>query len=298
MHEFKNIIRALRLPFLSASILPFILGSLIDKKDFYLFGFFCGLVAVAATHLSANLINDYADSKSGADWQDRTFYKFFGGSKLIQEKILSEKFYLRAAIIFASIAFFSVVLLSLSMKSLSVIIIYLIIIALSWSYSHKPLEFSYHRLGEAFIFILFGPALVMGGYFIQTRIFPDLKSFLMSLPPGFLVTAILFANEVPDYSDDLKAGKFTWVSITGAKYAFLFYYLLIALAFASILLNASLGYLKPWVICLILFIIPAAKAGMILRDYPDDKMRLMDSAKLTIALQVLVSLGLVMGLIL
>ena len=79
----KNIIRALRLPFLSASILPFVFGSLVVRKQFNLPAFILGLMAAAFTHLSANLINDYADSKSGVDWQDKRFFGFFGGSKLI-----------------------------------------------------------------------------------------------------------------------------------------------------------------------------------------------------------------------
>jgi len=293
----KYIIRALRLPFLSASILPFIFGSLIKKDNFNSLGFFLGLIAVAATHLSANLINDYADSKSGADWQDLNFYKFFGGSKLIQEKILPEKFYLRAAVIFALIATLCVILLSFVLKSIFVFIIYSAIIILSWLYSEKPLQFSYHRLGEIFIFILFGPALVMGGYFIQTGIFPDLRSFLVSVPFGLFTTAILFANEVPDFLDDKKAGKLNWVSISGPKKAFLLYYLLMGLAFSVILLIVVLGYLKPWAFLAFIFILPVVKAGVILKNYPFDKAHLVDSSKLTIAAQTLASLVLIAGVI-
>ncbi|MDD5165898.1 MAG: prenyltransferase [Candidatus Omnitrophica bacterium] len=294
----RDVVRALRLPFLSVSILPFIFGSLIKRGNFNFLGFFLGLIAAGAAHLSANLINDYADSKSGADWQDKNFYKFFGGSKLIQEKIFSEKFYLRLAIIFALVACLSVILLSLVLKSPFVIFIYLAIIFLGWSYSQKPLQFSYHRLGEAFIFLLFGPALVMGGYFIQTRIFPDSMSFLLSLPFGFLTTAILFANEVPDFVDDRKAGKFTWVSIVGPKQAFLLYYLLMLLAFSSVLLNVVLGYLKPWALLAFIFILPAIKAGIILKNHSDDKMHLVDSSRLTIAIQTFVGLVLIAAVIL
>jgi len=293
MNAGKYIIRALRLPFLSASVLPFVFGSLIKKDNFNFSGFFLGLIAVAATHLSANLINDYADSKSGADWQDMNFYKFFGGSKLIQVKILPEKFYLVASIIFAFIASLCVILLSFIIKSLFALPIYSAIIFLSWSYSAKPLQFSYHRLGEIFIFILFGPALVMGGYFIQTGIFPDLKSFLASVPFGLFTTAILFANEIPDFLDDKKAGKLNWVSISGPKQAFLLYYLLMALAFSSILLIVIFGYLKPWALLAFIFILPAAKAGIILKNYPGDKARLVNSSKLTIAVQTMASLVLI-----
>lgn len=289
----KVIIRALRLPFLSASILPFIFGSFIVRYNFNIFGFICGFLAVAAMHLSANLINDYADSKSGADWQDRNFYKFFGGSKLIQEKVLSQNFYLKAAIFFALISSACVVLLAIIMHNSMVIWLYVLIIVLSWSYSARPLQFSYHRCGEFFIFILFGPALVMGGYFIQTRIFPDFKSFMLSLPFGFLTTAILFANEVPDFVDDQKVGKFTWVSILGPKRAFLLYYFLIGLAFLAILLNFILGYFSAWALLSLGCIVLAYKAADILKKYPFDKMRLIESSKLTIAIQFFIGLVLI-----
>ena len=43
----KGIVQAFRLPFLSASILPFIFGSIVVKGNFNLIGFICGLLVVA-----------------------------------------------------------------------------------------------------------------------------------------------------------------------------------------------------------------------------------------------------------
>lgn len=295
MYMVANIVRALRLPFIAASILPFVFGSLIRRQHFNLAGFLLGLVAVAATHLSANLINDYADSKSGVDWQDRNFYQFFGGSKLIQENVFSERFYLQLAVFFAIISGLSVVLLAINLNNLSVLAWYLVIIFLGWQYSAKPLQFSYHRLGEAVIFLLFGPALVAGGYFIQTMTFPALDSFLLSLPFGFLTTAILFTNEIPDAGDDIKAGKLTWVSFSGIQRAFLLYYLLVLFAFLSILLNVALGYLNPFAFFALIFMVPAYKAANILKQYPGDKVRLIQSSKLTIASQAGVSVILIVS---
>jgi len=295
---FRDIIRALRLPFLSASLLPFIFGSLIKKGNFHLTAFLLGLLAAATIHLSANLINDYADSKSGADWQDKSFYKFFGGSKLIQEQRLSEKFYLRLSVFFAVISCFCVILLVLILKSLFVLVMYLAIILFAWSYSAKPLQFSYHMFGEVIIFMLFGPALVMGGYFIQTRVFPDVESFSLSLPFGFLTTAILFANEIPDFLEDKSVNKVNWVNLLGKQRSYILYYLLICLAFLSILINLALGYLKPVALFSLVFIVFAVKAANILKEYPSDKLRLMESSKLTIATQTFVSIILIAGVLL
>lgn len=290
-----NIVRALRLPFITASILPFIFGSLINRKDFNLPAFFLGLLAVAATHLSANLINDYADSRSGADWKDKNFYGFFGGSKLIQEKVFPESFYLKAAVICIVISFVGLIALAVILKSLFVIGIYILILTLSWQYSAKPLQFSYHRLGELFLFFLFGPALVMGGYYIQTGIFPDFKSFLLSAPFGLLTTAILVANEIPDFLEDRLSVKNTWVSITGQKNAFLLYLSLSLAAYLIIVLCVTRGYIRPLALFSLVLILPALKAASILKKYYSNKSKLVESSKLAIGSQAIASIILILA---
>jgi len=294
----KNIVRALRLPFIAASVLPFIFGSLLAGRNFHLLSFLLGLLAVAATHLSANLMNDYADSKSGVDWRDMSFYGFFGGSKLIQEGAFSEKFYRNLAIFFAVVSLKAVIVLSVLMKSFSIIGFYALILFLGWSYSTKPLQLAYRGVGEVIIFTLFGPALVMGGYFIQTKIFPTLQGFLLSLPFGFLTCAILFANEIPDFPQDKRSGKINWVSLLGERRSFLIYYLLVFLGFGAILFAVYRGYLGRMAILSFFFISPAIKAGQILRRHYADKEKLIASSKMTIIIQTWVSIFLILDLIL
>jgi len=294
----QKYIRALRLPFITASVFPFIFGSLLNKADFRPFLFLVGLLAAIATHLGANLINDYADSKSGCDWRDKKWYTFFGGSKLIQESILTERWYLWASIACFTIAFSCVIILAVITGNLSVAGYFLFILFLGFSYSHKPLQLSYHRLGEAVIFTLFGPALVMGAYFIQTGIFPDIKSFVLSLPFGFFTTAILYSNEVPDFGEDSKSGKHTWVSITGLKKAFILYYLIVVLGFVSIALGVFFGFLNLISCFAFLLMIPAYKSSAILKTYPGNKLKLMESSKLTIGIQALVSIILIISVLL
>jgi 1,4-dihydroxy-2-naphthoate octaprenyltransferase len=294
----QKYIRALRLPFITASIFPFIFGSLLNKISFRPFPFLLGLLAAITTHLGANLLNDYADSRSGCDWQDRKWYTFFGGSKLIQEGILTEQWYLRISILCFSIASICVVLLAVIMGTLKVIGYFLFILFLGFSYSHKPLQLSYHRLGEFVIFILFGPALVMGAYFIQTDIFPGIESFILSLPFGFFTTAILYSNEVPDFREDIKSGKRTWVSMVGLKKAFILYYLIAGLGFASIVLGMSFGFLNPISCFAFLFMTSVYKAATILKVYSDNKLKLIESSKLTIGVQALVSIVLIISILL
>jgi 1,4-dihydroxy-2-naphthoate octaprenyltransferase len=294
----KNFVRALRASFLIASILPFIFGSFIIRDNFNLIGFILGLFAVVFTHLSANLINDYADSRSGVDYGDKHFYPFFGGSKLIEKNVFSEKAYLNAAIFCAVLAWLSVILLAFALKSTLVIPVYLLIIILSWQYSAKPLRFSYHYLGEILIFFLFGPVLVMGGYFIQNGMFPDLRSFILSLPSGVFTAALLFANEVPDFSDDQRANKNNWVRLSGLSKAYLIYVGLISLCLSFVILGVFLKYIGVFSLASLLLVIPTFKAARILKDNNFSKIKLLGSSGITINMQALLSIILILGLIL
>ena len=288
-----NFNRALRLPFTSASILPYIFGSLIFKERFNFLTFCLGLIAVVGMHLSSNLINDYADSKSSVDWQDKKFYGFFGGSKLIQEGKLSERWYFGWSTFFAGCSLTAVAVLCLFLKSPVAFYVLLCILALAWSYSHKPLQFSYHRMGEFIIFILFGPALVMGAYYIQSSIFPDLRSFMLSLPFGFFTTGILFINEIPDYPEDKKCAKFTWVSILGPKRSYLLYVMIMGGGLLSIIANVFLSYLSNISLFSLLLLPLIFKAAAILKKHAGDKEQLIQPSKLTILIQALASIILI-----
>lgn len=291
--SFPLLVRALRLPFVTASALPFIFGSLFAPGALQQSIFWLGLVAVITAHLGANLINDYADSKSGADWHDKQSYNFFGGSKLIQEGTLSEGFYYGLAAFFSLVALLAVLVIANSLQSPFVIWCALGIVLASWAYSMKPLQLSYHRLGEIAIFVLFGPAVVMGGYYLQTGIFPDLASFLVSLPFGFLTAAILYANEVPDYDTDRAANKHNLANALPRERAYIGYLILSLASLIVIVKLVWVGYLSPWALVSLLALVPIIKAASVLKKYSSDKLRLIESSKLAIVTHTLVSLVLI-----
>ncbi|MFC1667778.1 prenyltransferase [Chlamydiota bacterium] len=214
-------LRALRVPFLSASVLPFMFGSFLERTQFSLLIFVMGLFSVIFIHLGANLINDYSDSRTGADWKDCTYYGFFGGSKLIQENVYSEFFYLVTALVCFVIGGGGVLIITLVRNDFRILIYFLFIVFFAWNYSEWPLKCAYHGYGEFVLFILFGPVLVMGGYFLQTNIFPDIKSFLASIPCGLVTVILLVVNEIPDYKEDILTDKRNWISLVKAKNGYL-----------------------------------------------------------------------------
>ncbi|MBN1256492.1 MAG: prenyltransferase [Planctomycetes bacterium] len=272
-------------------------GTLLKTGKVDCTAFYLGLAAVAATHLAANLINDYADAESGADWQDLEYYGFFGGSKLIQEEKLSPRFFSTMAIVFAVLSFVSVGLLAMHLRNYSILLVIIFVLTLSVSYSYGPLKMSYHGLGETVIFVLFGPAIVIGAAYIQDHSLFTLRTVFLSLPFGLLTSAILIANEVPDAFDDLKSGKKTLVGIVGPRKAYLLFDSLVASSYIIIIIAVAVDWLRPLSLYSLCAVIVAWQATVVLKKFYAYKYKLLRSSKLAIIHQIIVGLILILSVL-
>jgi 1,4-dihydroxy-2-naphthoate octaprenyltransferase len=125
-------------------------------------------------------------------------------------------------------------------------------------YCGWPIHFKYRGLGEVGIFALFGPLMVIGSYYVLTGSFHR-DVLIISLPVGFLVAAIVHANNLRDIADDRVAGVTTASSIFGQAFAAIEYYALLAGAYGSVAVMILLGILPISTLVVALSIPPAAK---------------------------------------
>lgn len=211
--------RASRAPFLSASLVPALLGAFAAywrTGRLNATGLLATLAGIACVHLGANLANDYFDYKTGCDSRNPEPTPYSGGSRVIQDGLISGR-----AVVTASAFFFAAgAVLGLYLNSLvpgnGILIIGLIGIAGGLFYTAVPVRLSYRGLGEITVFLCFGPLLVAGSYLVQSgRLDSDV--FAVSLPAGLLVLAILLVNEVLDVRWDREAGKNTLVVALGRE---------------------------------------------------------------------------------
>jgi 1,4-dihydroxy-2-naphthoate octaprenyltransferase len=84
-----------------------------------------------------------------------------------------------------------------------------------------------------------GPVMVAATYYVQAQAVSG-EALLLSLPVGFLVTAILVVNDLRDMEEDRAQGKMTPVTALGKPFAVTLFRLLLIGAFLSVLLMASL----------------------------------------------------------
>ncbi|MFP4139833.1 MAG: prenyltransferase [Planctomycetota bacterium] len=292
-----DIVRALRLPFCAAGALPYLAGAFVAVGSTRWDLFALGLAAVVLTHLSANLTNDVADDVNTVDRQDPRYFGFFGGSQLIQEGRLSRRAYLAGAVGCGAAAGVAVVLAAWLSGAWEAVGFFAAILLLGWSYSHPPLRLAGRGLGELVVFLLFGPACVVGGAYLQQGGWPGEAAWWVAVPMGLLTAAILVANEVPDAGVDAAGGKRTLVVRIGATRGWLLLAGVLAAVYASIVAGVSIGAIRPWGLAS-LGTIPLAGAVVDrVRRYRGPREAFVPVSKGVIVLQLIAAALLLLGVI-
>ncbi len=291
-------LRAMRIQFLQASLIPVILGSALAYRDGAFSWELFGLIAFAigAIHLGTNLTNDYFDHISGADELNSNPTPFSGGSRVIQEMLISPNAIFIAAMIFYAIGVLLGVYL-IFRTDWKLLLIGFLGVTLSFSYTAPPLKLGYRGWGELLVGVLLGPLAVMGAYYVYTRTLTP-QVFLLSLPIGFLVSAILYINQFPDMESDAAAGKFHWIARIGRRRAVKGYHLLLGFTYLSILFSVLFGILPVWSILSFATLPLAFQAAWILQRSYNRIPDLIPAMALTIMIHLSVGLLLFVGLIL
>jgi 1,4-dihydroxy-2-naphthoate octaprenyltransferase len=205
------VLRTTRLPFLSATIVPVVLGIAIAARhgSFDLLTALLTIVGASCVQLGLNVANDVFDTAQGADDANVTPTKFSGGSRVIQYGLVSFRQMAGIATVFyVSAGLIGLVLLVLR-GSPELLVIGVVGFVVSLGYTAPPLKFVYRGLGEIAVALGFGPLMLLGAYVVQTRGALSWEPFVASLPIALLVALILYVNEIPDRRGDARAGKRT-----------------------------------------------------------------------------------------
>ncbi|HUR15983.1 MAG TPA: prenyltransferase [Candidatus Limnocylindrales bacterium] len=239
-------LRATRLPFLSATFIPVILGIAIAAVhgSFDLFAAVLTLVGAAAVHLALNVANDVFDARLGADENNVNPTQFSGGSRVIQYGLVSLR---RMGAISASLYAVAIgvgLILLLTRFSTALLVIGVLGVLLSFFYTAPPLKLVYRGLGELTTAIGFGPLMLVGAYVVQTVGVLRPEPFVASIPIALLVMLILYLNEVPDRPGDERAGKRT-LPVRLPQGTVINGYLVAAIAAFAVIALGVLGGLLP-----------------------------------------------------
>jgi 1,4-dihydroxy-2-naphthoate octaprenyltransferase len=253
-------LRATRLPFLSATVIPTVLGVLVAAVaapvDLWLA--LITVVGGSLVHLGLNVANDVFDTTQGADELNVTPTQYSGGSRVIQYGLVSiRRMALISAAFYAGAVAIGLYLLA-TVPSAALLVIGVAGIVVSIGYTAPPLKLVYRGLGEIAVAAGFGPLMVLGAYVVQTGGTLAWEPFVASVPVAILVALILYANEIPDRRSDAKAGKRT-LPVRWSKEAVIHWYgASVVAAFGIVPVGIVLGIL-PWPTIIALAGIPLAR---------------------------------------
>jgi 1,4-dihydroxy-2-naphthoate octaprenyltransferase len=249
----------MRAPFLTAAIVPVILGTCVAWASSGIFlpnVFLLTLIAGVFIHVGSNIANDYYDHRSGTDDINVEFVRpFTGGSRMIQRGWMSPREVFVEAIFFFALGGGIGVYLAYT-RGIEVLMLGVIGVGSGFFYTAPPFRFVSRGYGEVFIGLNFGVLMTLGAYFVQTQVLAWAAVF-PSIPIAILITAVLYINEFPDSDADKAAGKLTIVVRLGRRRAANGYLILMISVYLSILIPILLN-LVSWYTILGIATLPLA----------------------------------------
>lgn len=208
----------------------------------------CLIFAVMA-QITSNLVNDYADFKTGSD-NENSMGK---DRKLVTGEITPKQMLI--AITISAILCLLVGLPLIFWGGWILLPFGLLIIAAAFCYSLGPLPLSYKALGDVAVILFFGIIPVTFTYFILTKKI-TLEIVSAGFAMGLVVDELLIVNNVRDVEEDKLHNKITTAVLFGKEFmmkVFLFNPL-IACALGFYFLRDVCDY-KVWAIAIIPMII-------------------------------------------
>jgi 1,4-dihydroxy-2-naphthoate octaprenyltransferase len=236
----------------TAAVIPVLLGASIAAYDGAINWWLLLLTVIGSVAIQGgtNLVNEYYDDRKGIDK-----VQVFGIGGAIQRGQLAARH-----VLIAGLGAFAVgSLIGLYLVSVTGPFIFwlgVISVATGFFYTAGPFALAYVGLGEIAVFIFMGPVIVIGSYFVQARQL-SLPVVIASLPVGFLVAAILHANNLRDLDIDRQFGKRTLATVLGRSGANIEYFLLVGGTYVSLVVMVALG-LVPWLTLIACVTLPVA----------------------------------------
>lgn len=223
---------------LPAAIVPVLVGSGLAYGEgvFRWDAFMWALVGALAIQVAANFANDASDAARGTDTDER-----LGPPRMVALGVISSRQMWVATWLTIAVAVVAGVFLTMIAGWLVLLIGASSVIAML-GYVGGPAPYGYRGFGEVFVFVFFGLVATIGSRYVHDMTAP-VAAWLLAIPVGMLVTAILVANNYRDIDTDRATGKRTLAVILGRDRTRVFFAVLVYGAFVAIAVFGVAGWI-------------------------------------------------------
>jgi 1,4-dihydroxy-2-naphthoate polyprenyltransferase len=202
--------------------------------------FMLALVGLVLAHATNNMINDYFDTIGGVDTETYT-RTLYAPHPLFSNLISKEG--LIAAILACNAADLAIGIWLVAARGWPVAAFALAGLFISVFYVAPPLKLKHHGLGEPGVFIVWGPLMIGGTYYVTAGTVPG-WIWLASVPYALVVTTVLIGKHVDKYEQDGARGIHTLPVLLGREPSLLLNQMLMVAFYpivAALVLRGTLG---------------------------------------------------------
>jgi 1,4-dihydroxy-2-naphthoate octaprenyltransferase len=232
-NKILGLIRSVSLPItLFSVIIAGLLAWSFGSFDPILFA--VNMIGLLLAHASSNVINDWWDYKNKVDTPE--YFRLVYGVHPVFS-IGERKSFLLG--LFLSFLAFLCGLFLASKRGPAVILLAIVGFVLLFSYSGKPLKLKYRGLGEFLVFLIWGPMMIAGSFFVISG-YIDEKVIVASFPYGISASLIVFGKHLDKLEEDSKKGVKTLPVILGERKTKILCKVLIFAMYISVILTALL----------------------------------------------------------
>jgi 1,4-dihydroxy-2-naphthoate octaprenyltransferase len=241
MNSVKAWIRGSRPFSFTGSVAPTLLGALwaYHEGSFHALLLVATLVAILFLHAGVNLFSDYKDFSNKVDVPGS-----YGSSGVLLEGTLTPQAARRGGLIFIIAGTLLGIGLGL-LQGPMVLVLGLAGALVGYSYTGSPLKLKYRGLGAPAVFLIYGPMIALGAFYVQAQHF-SWDVLALSIPMGLLTTCILHSNDIRDMSYDKAAGIKTLSLGIGRRGAELVYNGMLYGAYVALLVMIVTRLLPVW----------------------------------------------------
>lgn len=232
--------------------------------------FVLALAGLVLAHAANNMVNDYFDFQSGVDTPDYPRAQYAPHPLL--SGLVSHNGLL-AAIGAANLLGAAIAAYLMVLRGWPVLAFAGLGFAISLFYVAKPIQLKHHGLGELAVFVVWGPLMVGGTYFVTSGEAAPWV-FLASIPYALLVTTVLIGKHLDKCEQDRAKGIKTLVVLLGERASLMLNKVLFVAFYAAVVALIATGVLGVWV-ALVFLSLPRLRAvlGTYSRPRPASKPR-------------------------
>ena len=247
----------------SAVIGGLLAAAVADNPDWV--NFALATFGLLIAHAGNNMNNDYFDLEGGVDTEDyaRALYAphpVLGG--LVSQRRLG------GAVLLAN-ALDLIILIVLALRTgWPTVFFALAGLFISFFYVAPPLKLKHHALGELGVFLVWGPLMIGGTYFVTAGSLPTLGVWLATIPYGIAVITVLMGKHIDKIEADTAKGIRTLPVFLGKKTSLRLNVALMVGFYGVVLALVLTGTLGIWLL-LVVLALPRLRA--VLKLYREPK---------------------------